>query len=207
MTRLIVLLMVVVATACEGDEDGTTGGAGTTGPAVTSPITDATAPIPVPDLVGLSPDQARSALQAVGLRSDTPHETFSEELQGTVVKQGIDPGTLVRNGRRIDFMIVRPFPRPLNGNPWGYNLRCCTFIRESPSEFCSYFECVSDFSSGVGWIIQCRDREFSQSGKERFAGDPIDDSPGSCSGHGGEYLPLLQVRGGRVWSYPSTTPN
>jgi hypothetical protein len=195
MKRLIVLLMVVLATACEGDEEGTTGGAGSTRPAITGPITDATAPIPVPDLVGLSPSQARSALQAVGLRRDTLRRIYSEELQGTVVKQGIDPGTLVRNGRRIKFTIARPLPRPFDGNPWGYNFHCCTFIRETPSEFCSYFKCVPNFTSGVGWIIQCGDRAFSQSGEEYFVGDPIPDSPGTCYGHRGIYRPLLQLRG------------
>ena len=196
MKRLIMLLMIVFATACDGDGDGNTGTAGTTGPAVTGAITDATAPVPVPNLVGLSPSQARSALRAVGLRSDNPPRRFyAGVLQGTVVQQGIDPGSLVPIGRRIKFKIARPLPRPLDGNPWGYNFRCCTFIRDPPPEFCSYFECVPYFSSGDGWVIQCGDRAFSQSGKGYFVDDPVSDSPGTCFGHGGRYRPLLQLRG------------
>ena len=195
MKRSIMLLMVVFATACDGDADGNTGTAGTTGPAVTAAITDATAPIPVPDLVGLSPSQARSALRTAALRPRGSRLFYSDELQGTVVRQEIEPGTEVRPGRRIEFTIALPLPRPLAGNPWGYNFRCCTFIRDPPPEFCSYFECVPYFSSGNGWVIQCGDRAFSQSGKGYFVDDPVSDSPGTCFGHGGRGRPLLQLRG------------
>jgi hypothetical protein len=198
MTRLIVLLMVVLATACDGDGDGTTGPAGTSGPAITGARTvtsDVSSPIPGPDLVGLSASQARSELEAAGLRPGRPRHIYSSEPRGTVVRQDVDPGTPVRTLRRIRFTVTNPIPRPLFGSPWGYNFRCCTFIRDTPSEFCSYFKCIPYFTSGVGWVIQCGDRAFSQSGEEYFVGDSISHSQGSCYRHGGYYRELLQLRG------------
>jgi hypothetical protein len=94
MARLMVLLMVVLATACDGDGDGTTGPVGTTGPAITGARTgtaDVTSPIPVPDLVGLSASQARSELGRsvskpgtirAGSRRTTSGETPSHLLLG-----------------------------------------------------------------------------------------------------------------------------
>jgi len=101
-----------------------------------------------------------------------------------VVGQGVVPGTEVRPHRPIQLTVAKPFPRPVYGNPWGYNFKCCGFIYDPPAAFCSYFNCIPYFSSGVGYVIQCQDGAFSQLGGES----------GSCSSHGGNRRPLQQVR-------------
>jgi hypothetical protein len=67
-------------------------------------------------------------------------------------------------------------PGAVNCNPWGYNFNHGSFIYNPPSEFCSYFACISNFDNGSGYVIQCSDGMFSKSGGRS----------GSCSHHGGE---------------------
>lgn len=82
----------------------------------------------------------------------------------------------------------KPTPTPscqaVNGNPWCYNFTLGSFIYNPPSTFCSYFNCISSFwepdDPGDGYVIQCQDGTYSQSGNER----------GACSYHGGELRPL-----------------
>jgi hypothetical protein len=81
-----------------------------------------------------------------------------------------------------------PTPKPscnaINGNPWCYNFSPGTLIYTPPSGFCGYFNCIASFYSsddpGDGYIIECQDGTYSQSGGER----------GACSSHGGEMRPL-----------------
>ncbi len=83
---------------------------------------------------------------------------------------------------------VVPTPTPahtgVNGNPWGYNFSPGKLIYYPPNGFCNYFKCISSFKGsddpGDGYIIECRDQTYSQSGGER----------GACSYHGGEMRPL-----------------
>ena len=95
-------------------------------------------------------------------------------------------------------VIVRPTPTPIppkptptpscqavNGNPWCYNFTSPgKLIYYPPASFCSYFNCIPTFQGpddpGDGYIVQCADRSFSQSGGER----------GACSYHGGVSRPL-----------------
>ena len=61
-------------------------------------------------------------------------------------------------------------------NPWAYNF--CgrgTTIASPPSNFCNYFNCITSFPGGRGYVVQCSDGTFSKSGG----------ISGSCSGHGG----------------------
>lgn len=85
----------------------------------------------------------------------------------------------------------KPTPKPtqptcqaVNGNPWCYNFSSGNLIYVPPSNFCDYFNCISSFwgsdDPGDGYVIQCVDGTFSQSGGER----------GACSSHGGELKPL-----------------
>lgn len=82
----------------------------------------------------------------------------------------------------------KPTPTPscqaVNGNPWCYNFNSGSLIYNPPSNFCSYFNCISSFwepdDPGDGYVIQCQDSTYSQSGGER----------GACSYHGGEARPL-----------------
>ncbi len=71
-----------------------------------------------------------------------------------------------------------------NGNPWCYNFLSGKLIYYPPSGFCNYFACIPSFvepdDPGDGYIVQCSDGLFSQSGGER----------GACSHHGGVSQPL-----------------
>jgi hypothetical protein len=72
----------------------------------------------------------------------------------------------------------------INGNPWCYNFSPGTLIYTPPSGFCNYFNCIPSFygsdDPGDGYINECADGTYSQSGGER----------GDCSYHGGEMRPL-----------------
>jgi hypothetical protein len=69
-------------------------------------------------------------------------------------------------------------------NPWGYNFSPGKLIYYPPSNFCAYFNCIPSFwgsdDPGDGFVNQCVDGTYSQSGGER----------GDCSDHGGEGRPL-----------------
>jgi hypothetical protein len=82
-----------------------------------------------------------------------------------------------------------PKPTPsscqaVNGNPWCYNFSSGNLIYNPPSNFCNYFACITSFwepdDPGDGYIVQCSDSMYSQSGGER----------GACSYHGGVMRPL-----------------
>lgn len=84
---------------------------------------------------------------------------------------------------------VRPTPtkpacQAVNGNPWCYNFSPGKLIYYPPSGFCSYFNCISTFygsdDPGDGYIAECNDGTYSQSGGES----------GACSYHGGVMRPL-----------------
>ena len=81
-----------------------------------------------------------------------------------------------------------PTPCPgINCNPWGYNFSPGNLIYYPPANFCSYFSCITSFQEpddpGDGYIVQCADNLFSQSGGER----------GACSYHGGVQRPLYSL--------------
>jgi len=75
-------------------------------------------------------------------------------------------------------------PTGVNGNPWGYNFVPGNLIYNPPAAFCSYFACIASFvepdDPGDGYVVECVDGKYSQSGNER----------GACSRHGGEAQPL-----------------
>ena len=85
-----------------------------------------------------------------------------------------------------------PTPKPtqppacqaVNNNPWCYNFSLGNLITNFPANFCSYFNCIPTFVSADdpdgGYIVECQDGTFSQSGGES----------GSCSHHGGNWRPL-----------------
>lgn len=83
----------------------------------------------------------------------------------------------------------QPTPTPVpcgdaGCNPWGYNFEAGNLIYSPPSGFCSYFNCIPTFvepdDPGDGYVVECQDSTFSQSGSER----------GACSYHGGVARPL-----------------
>jgi len=66
-------------------------------------------------------------------------------------------------------------------NPFRYTFCGGSQIYSTPATFCTYFNCISTFSSGIGYVIQCQDLTFSRSGGRQ----------GSCSTHGGERRTLF----------------
>jgi hypothetical protein len=101
--------------------------------------------------------------------------------------------TLKPTARPTPTVIVRPIPTPIppkptptpscqavNGNPWCYNFSQGNLIYNPPDNFCDYFNCISSFWNGNGYVIECQDGTYSLSGGIR----------GSCSHHGGDLRPL-----------------
>jgi hypothetical protein len=90
--------------------------------------------------------------------------------------------------------VPTPAPRPtltpapkcvaVNNNPWCYDFNPGNLIYVPPSGFCNYFACISSFYApddpGDGYIVECSDGSYSQSGGES----------GACSYHGGVMRPL-----------------
>jgi serine/threonine-protein kinase len=73
---------------------------------------------PVPDLEGLTRDQAEAALAEVQLELGRVEEKFSETVdQGLVVKQGEEPGTRLRPGTAVD-LVVSKGRKPIGVGDW-----------------------------------------------------------------------------------------
>ena len=79
---------------------------------------------------------------------------------------------------------TQPACQAINNNPWCYNFSPGKLIYIPPNSFCNYFNCIATFygpdDPGDGYIVQCVDGSFSQSGGES----------GACSYHGGVSRPL-----------------
>ena len=79
---------------------------------------------------------------------------------------------------------TKPACQAVNNNPWCYNFNPGKLNYYPPNGFCSYFNCIPSFygsdDPGDGYIVQCNDGTYSQSGGER----------GACSYHGGVMRPL-----------------
>jgi hypothetical protein len=79
----------------------------------------------------------------------------------------------------------KPTPTPqaktgVNGNPWGYDFNAGNLIYNPPTNFCTYFNCITTFWNGQGYVVECQDTTYSKSGGRS----------GSCSHHGGNLRPL-----------------
>src|SRR5690348_10926899 len=72
-------------------------------------------------------------------------------------------------------------PGAENCNPWGYNFTHGATITDPPRQFCQYFNCINNFVSGKGYVVECRDGVYSKTGGTR----------NSCSKHRGELRTLL----------------
>jgi hypothetical protein len=79
---------------------------------------------------------------------------------------------------------TKPACQAVNNNPWCYNFVPGNYIYIPPSGFCGYFNCILSFiepdDPGDGYIVECNDGMYSQSGGER----------GACSYHHGVIRPL-----------------
>jgi len=62
-------------------------------------------------------------------------------------------------------------------NPYGYNFCGRGLVITLPdADVCNYFSCIASFWRGKGFMVECRDGEYSMSGGRSDA----------CSDHGGE---------------------
>src|SRR5258708_6148773 len=138
-----------------------------------------------------TPPATSTPAQQVVIPGDTPtpFPTATQPAATPTPKPTVKPTPTV---------IVRPTPTPIppkptptpscqavNGNPWCYNFTSPgKLIYYPPASFCSYFNCIPTFQEpddpGDGYIVQCADGMYSQSGGER----------GACSYHGGVLRPL-----------------
>src|SRR5438876_9710698 len=91
------------------------------------------------------------------------------------------PGPTPRPTPMPTRLAPRPTPCPgVNCNPWGYNFNAGNLIYNPPSAFCNYFSCINNFSKGHGYMVECKDGEYSKSGGIQ----------GACSTHAGVMRPL-----------------
>ena len=126
--------------------------------------------------------------------SDTP-TTFAQVVQTTPTAHPTMHPTQKATSRPTTQPTHQATPRPTQppqptpthpacGNPWCYDFSPGNLIYIPPNGFCNYFNCIASFygfdDPGDGYIVQCVDGTFSQSGGER----------GACSSHGGESRPL-----------------
>ena len=65
-------------------------------------------------------------------------------------------------------------------NPLGYTFCGGSLIYTPDPTTCDYFNCIPNWSNGVGYMDECRDGTFSMSGGRS----------GACSHHGGESRPV-----------------
>lgn len=75
---------------------------------------------------------------------------------------------------------ANPCPNAVNGNPWCYDFQPGLLISRPPAAFCNYFPCIGSFWNERGYVMECQDGDYSQSGGIQ----------GSCSQHGGNLRPL-----------------
>lgn len=70
-------------------------------------------------------------------------------------------------------------------NPWRYTFNDTgNVVYNPPSNFCVYFHpCIGNFWNGTGYVDQCADGSYGQSGGHI----------GACSTHGGERRPVYQA--------------
>ena len=123
----------------------------------------------------------------------TPTEAATQQATNPTVTITVKPQpTTTPKSQPTVQSTPRPTPHPststpcpgINCNPWGYNFSPGNLIYYPPNGFCNVFTCITSFYSsddpGDGYIVQCSDGTFSQSGGER----------GACSSHGGVSRPL-----------------
>jgi hypothetical protein len=130
-------------------------------------------------------DQQLAATNAANVNA-TDAAINASNLQLTVTIAPVDTPTPVPQPTHQ--ATPKPTPRPtqppacqsVNNNPWCYNFSSGKLIYNPPSNFCDYFNCISSFWNGSGFVNECQDGSYSLSGGHQ----------GDCSHHGGESRPL-----------------
>jgi hypothetical protein len=133
------------------------------------------------------PHQAAILVSPAATNIPTPIPTIVQQPTPTPTPSPTPIPTIAPTPTPQPTQPPKPTPPPCqatNGNPWCYNFVPGNLIYYPPSGFCTYFNCIPTFvepdDPGDGYIVQCVDGLFSQSGGER----------GACSYHGGVSRPL-----------------
>lgn len=174
LVSAVLVMLLMSLSALGAGTDGTAGGAATPTPGQlaqhpTATPTNIQAPTTAPTLT----PQPSPSPTATPTSSPSPSPTPTPQPPTPTPKPKPTP---------------TPTPKPkcpygaVNGNPWCYNFSCCSHIYSPPSNFCSYFNCISSFWNGSGYVEECVDGTYSKSGG----------ISGSCSHHGGNWRALLR---------------
>lgn len=169
-------MLLLLAVAC-----ARTAASDTLSPLPPLPTTPSPSPSPtpvfeVPNVVGVAYSDAKDTLKAIGFKVKRESKYTSTVAAEQVMAQSKDAGALLPLGSVVKLTVAVAFPAPVNGNPWGYNFACCKKIFSPPSDFCTFFSCVSTFHSGLGYVVQCDDGQYSLTGGE---------AKKTCSSHEG----------------------
>jgi hypothetical protein len=136
----------------------------------------------MPDVTGMAYADAADVLHGHGFKVKKERKYSASTPPQEVLKQSRKVGSIVPEGSVVTLTIAIPIPPPINGNPWGYNWGCCDKILDPPSDFCSFFACVTTFYNGTSFVVECRDGLFSATGGSKQ----------TCSGHDGHKRTLLK---------------
>lgn len=153
-------------------------------PPVSTPRT-ITPILQMPNVVGMLYADARDALRLRGFDVAKKIKFTSKDPKDRVIRQSRRVGAILEPGYEITLTVATPLPDPVNGNPWGYNFACCLKIFAPPADFCDYFNCVTTFYNGDGYVVQCDDLTYSQTGGTKQV----------CSTHDGYKRTLLNPAG------------
>jgi len=194
---VIVALLTACAPAGDGPIAGQAGARSTNAPTSAPPGARSNAPVPSP-VSPVVPTVAPLSTPTPPITPPTPRlttvppvpavPTLAPALLPTLAPPTLAPPTLAPAPALPTFVAPTLAPPALApnlcgapANPWGYNFCGGSFIYSPPVGFCTNFACIATFSSGRGYVMQCKDGAYSLSGGIQ----------GSCSQHLGNSRALL----------------
>ena len=139
----------------------------------------------MPNVVGMQFADAKDALKAKGFAVAKKQKYSSTVPKDEVTAQSKKVGAILAVGTEVTLTVAQAIPGPVNGNPWGYNFGCCKKIFTPPSDFCTWFTCVTTFYNGEGFVVQCDDLQYSLTGGTHQV----------CAAHDGYKRTLLDPSG------------
>jgi hypothetical protein len=136
-------------------------------PGTTHPAAEAPVAVPV---IPLEPTTEVPSPTTVPPTTPTPPATPTSTAPATTRPPTTSPPPSPRPTARAAPLCGAP------ANPYGFNF-CGRggLVYNPPGAVCSYFDCVSGFWDGTGYLEECRDRSYSLTGGQ----------PGSCAKSGG----------------------
>jgi len=113
------------------------------------------------------------------------NQSLTPTLSPTVAASPTVTSTPTMTPTPTDTPTPAPTPTPtpttgVNGNPWGYDFVPGNRIYTTPTDFCRYFACISNFTNGKGYVVECSDGQYSRLGGKS----------GTCYHHGKVVQPL-----------------